>query len=204
LQGEHPRGVATVLSCLDPSRAGETLMRLPPEVRKEVFPRLKPTAGQLNDLALRIVRAVVAKSRAAAAAPEQPDGDDKAQMMADMLRSMDRNDRSDLMNALTERDEALAAAVRERLYVFDDLGAIEGQSMQKLLAEIDAKTLAVALQNAPEIIFDKVMTNLSKRARESLKEEMSFLEATPAVQVQQARKSVVDVIQRMDLAGELG
>lgn len=200
LQGEHPRGVATVLSCLEPSKACETLMHLEPEVRRSVFPRLGQAHGGGDDISLRIVRAVVAKSRAMTADPGGASGDNKAQMMAEMLKSMERADRTDLMAALAEQDDALAAAVRERLYVFEDLLHLEGQTMQKLLAEIDSKTLAIAMQDASETIIDNVMINLSKRARESLSEEMNFLGTISQAQVQQARKSVVEVIQRMDEA----
>lgn len=204
LSGEHPRGVATVLSCLDPAKASEALKRLPPEVRKEVFPRLAKTASGANDVALRIIRAVVAKARAAAEDSAQPGGSDKARMMAEMLKSMERADRAELMNALEEQDGELAAAVREKLYVFDDLATIDPQSMQKILAEVDSKSLAVALKDAPDAIVEKVMANLSKRARESLTEEISYLGSTPPSQVQQARKSLVDVYQRLDTSGELG
>lgn len=200
LQDEHPRGIATVLSCLEPAKACEALLILSPEIRKNVFTRLGQTTGGTDDVSLRIIRAVVLKSRAAAADPTQTGGDEKAQMMADMLKSMEREDRSELMNALVVQDEAMAAAVRERLYVFDDLANIEGPSMQKLLAQIDSKTLGIALQDAQENIIDNVMVNLSKRARESLTEEMSFLGTISPTQVQQARKAVVEVIQLMDQA----
>src|SRR5262249_12815050 len=158
---------ATILSCLEPGSAFEVLKRLPPEVRKDVFPRLGQATGGTDEVSLRIVRAVVAKSQAIAAAPPKANPDAKAGMMAEILRSMERGDRMELMAALTQRDETLAAAVSERLYVFDDLTVIEGQSMQRLLAEIDSKTLAVALKDASDDIVDNVMDNLSRRARES-------------------------------------
>lgn len=204
LQGEHPRGVATVLSCLEADQAREVMLNLPPEVRKDVFPRLGQATGAAGDVSLRILRAVIAKSRTVTVESTGAAGNEKAQMMAAMLRAMERNDRIELMNALSEQDEALAAAVRELLYVFDDLAAIDGSAMQKLLAEIDAKTLAFALHGAPNFIAEKVTKNLSKRARESLTEEMSFLGEITEDQVAEARKSVVEIIQRMDESGDLG
>ena len=60
--------------------------------------------------------------------------------------------------------------------------------MQKLLAEIDAKTLSVALKGANEAINSKVMNNLSKRARETLGEEMEYLGMVPIAQVRKRRK----------------
>jgi flagellar motor switch protein FliG len=74
---------------------------------------------------------------------------------------------------------------------------------RKLLAEIDAKSLATALKGGSDAIRQKVSSNLSKRARETLNEEMELLGTVPATVIQQAQKAVVDVIQRLDQAGEL-
>ena len=203
LEGEHPRTVATVLSCLEADKAGEALKRLPTETRRDVFLRLGQPAGGGPDLVQRIVRAVLQKSQAVAASPVAASGHDRAKMMADMLKSMERTDRMDLLGTLEAQDGELAAAVRDRLYVFEDLLVIEDRSVQKLLGEIDSKTLALALKEAPEKIAAKVMNNLSKRARETVAEEISFLGAIPPAQIEQARKAVVEVIQRLDQAGEL-
>lgn len=203
LAGEHPRTVATVLSCLEVAKAGETLKRLPAEARRDAFLRLGQPAGGGSELVQRIVRAILRKSRAVAASPAAAGGVDKAKMMADVLKSMERNDRMDLLGTLEAQDAELAAAVREKLYVFEDLLVIEDRSIQKLLAEIDSKTLALALKGAVEDISEKVMGNLSKRAREAVAEEISFLGATAPAQIEQARKAVVEIIQRLDQAGEL-
>jgi flagellar motor switch protein FliG len=75
--------------------------------------------------------------------------------------------------------------------------------MQKVLSEIDSKGLAVALKGAPEEITAKVLNNLSKRAQETLTEEIQFLGTVPPAEIQQAQKVIVALIQRMDQAGEL-
>ena len=93
--------------------------------------------------------------------------------------------------------------MKDLLYQFEDLLLIEDRSIQKLLAEIDSKTLGLALKDAPQEISEKVMGNLSKRARESLTEEISFLGLVPSAELQRAQKAVVEVIQRLDQAGEL-
>ncbi len=120
-----------------------------------------------------------------------------------MLRSLAKPDRLEILTALEQSDAELVAKVKEYLYQFEDLLLIEDRSMQKLLAEIDSKSLATALKGAAEEIQDKVRNNLSKRARETLTEEMEFMGSLPAAQIQQAQKAVVEVVQRLDLAGEL-
>jgi flagellar motor switch protein FliG len=203
LVGEHPRIVSLILNTLDTSQAGEVLKRLPPELRKLVSVQLgvNPSAGA--DLLPRIADALLRKIEYLGTQKRESSEDAKFKRMADMLRLLEKPDRLELLAVLDQQDPRTAAGVKEYLYQFEDLLAIEDRSVQKILAEADSKTLATALKDAEKTIVDKVLSNLSKRARESIGEEMEFLGSVPGVQVQQARKVLVEIIQRLDQAGEL-
>jgi flagellar motor switch protein FliG len=203
LQQEQPRTVALVLGRLEADRAGEVLKRLPSELRREVSPRLGQTV-EVNPLLLpRIAQAIARKAQLLSERPAKPSDDAKYKRMADMLRQLDKEARAEMLTALEGHDAQTAARVREFLYQFEDLLNIEDRSIQKLLTEIDSKTLATAIKGAPEDLALRIFDNLSKRARETLTEEMEFLGSTPAAQVQQAQKVIIDAIQRLDQAGEL-
>jgi flagellar motor switch protein FliG len=202
LSDEHPRTIALVLSQLEPDGAGEVLKRLHPEMRREVSLQLSREVSVHPDLVNRIVRTVLAKCRTLAEAPPAATSN-RFKRMAEMLRRLDKPDRMEVLAALEQSDAPTAAQVKEFLYGFDDLLLVEDRSMQKLLAEIDSKTLASALKGASDAIKDKVRNNLSKRARETLNEEMELLGGLPTTTIQQAQKSIVDAIQRLDQAGEL-
>ncbi len=200
---EQPRTVALVLSRLEPHQAGEALKRLPPELRREVSPRLGKTVDVNLQLLPRIARAIADKARYLSEQPAKPSDDAKYKRMADMLRMLDKEARAEMLTALEGHDAETAAHVREFLYQFEDLLLIEDRSIQKLLTELDSKTLAMAIKTAPENIARRVFDNLSKRAKETLTEEIDFLGTVPVAQVQQAQKAVVEAIQRLDQAGEL-
>ncbi len=187
---------------MDPDRAGEVLKRLHPEMRRAVSVQLGKEVAVNPDLVSRIIRTVLAKCRTLAEAPPAASGN-RFKRMAEMLRRLEKPDRMEVLAALEQNDAQTAAQVKEFLYSFDDLLIIEDRSMQKLLAEIDSKSLASALKGASDPIKEKVRNNLSKRARETLNEEMELLGALPPPAILQAQKSVVDVIQRLDQAGEL-
>jgi flagellar motor switch protein FliG len=116
---------------------------------------------------------------------------------------LEKTDRMELLTALEQEDPQTASGVKEYLYQFEDLLAIEDRSVQKLLAEIDSKNLALALKGAQQEIVDKVLSNLSKRARESLAEEMELSGTVPPRHIQEAQKVVLALFQRLDQAGEL-
>lgn len=202
LQNEQPRTAALVLETLDAVQAGEVLKRLPPPMRDEVSLQLGRTVPVDPEVMQCIARAVLQKNPHAEDVPRPPSEEARYRKMADMLRLLPKPDRLAVLTAL-EHDSAVAAGVKQFLYQFEDLLRIEDRSIQKLLAEVDSKSLATSLKDAPDEIKDKVMNNLSKRARETLGEEMEFLGNVPAAQIEQARKTVVDVIQRLDQAGEL-
>jgi len=203
LTGEHSRTVALVLAYLAATKAGEVLKLLPPEARREVSLRLGNTVAGDSQVLCRIARALLQKSRIVAGTVAPPSDDARSKRMADMLRMLEKKERMEILTAFDQQDPETAAKVKELLYQFEDLLLIEDRSMQKVLAEIDSKNLAVALKNAPETIKEKVLNNLSKRAQETLSEEMEFLGPVPADQIRQAQAIVVEVIQRLDQAGEL-
>ncbi len=202
LSDEHPRTVALVLNQMEPDRGGEVLKRLPAELRRAVSLQLGKEVTVNPDLINRIVRTVLEKCRHLAETPPSQSGN-RFKRVAEMLRRLEKVDRMELLATLEQNDPDTAAGVKEFLYSFDDLLLIEDRSMQKLLAEIDSKSLASALKGASDEIKDKVRNNLSKRARETLNEEMDLLGTLPPPTIQAAQKSIVEVIQRLDQAGEL-
>lgn len=202
LDGEQPHTISMVLNCLPPEKAGDVLKQFAPEMRRDVSVRLSRISESPPELLNRIVRALVQKSRTIAG-KRDTSADARCEKMAGMLRCLEKSERSEVLTALEEQEPEIGRRVKEMLYQFEDLLRIHDRSMQRLLAEIDSKTLSTALKGATEEIAAKVMNNLSKRARETLKEEMEFLGMVPIAQVRQAQKALVDVIQRLDQAGEL-
>ncbi len=203
LEEEQPRTVALVLDTLETNQAGEVLKRLPSELRREVSPRLGQGTTVSPRLLPRIAQAIVQKCQVLREKPKRQTDEAKFRKMADMLRLLDQKARTEMLTALEGSDVDTANRVREYLYRFEDILVIEDRSIQKLLAEIDSKSLATAIKGASEQISEKILANLSKRARETLTEEMEFLGTLPASQIQQAQKLVADAIQHLDEAGEL-
>jgi flagellar motor switch protein FliG len=203
LQGEHPRTVSLVLNYLTAEQAGDVLKRLPPDLRRDASVQLSQGLQGDPDVLQRIVQALVYKSQTLGEYAAVQHLDARLRKIAEMLRSLERADRLEILAALEEHDPDTAAGVREHLYHFEDLLLVEDRSVQKLLTVIDSKNLALALKAASEEITEKVLSNLSKRARDALVEEMELLGSVSSVQIQQAQKAVVEAIQRVDEAGEL-
>ncbi len=203
LQGEQGHTIALVLNDLPAETAGEVLKQLTPEIRREVSVRLSRLQSSSPELLARIARVLVQKSQALSGKHNDNRAEARYEKLANMLRCLEKTERMGVLTALEENEPETATRIRELLYTFEDLLRVHDRSLQKLLAEIDSKTLSVALKGAKEAISEKLLANLSKRARETLKEEMEFVGMVPLPQIRQAQKMIVDVMQRLDQAGEL-
>jgi flagellar motor switch protein FliG len=203
LRGERPATVALTLTFLDIPQASAVLKLLPPELRHEAVTRqLQPTP--LNqELVNRILRVVLARCRHLAATPTKPSGDELIYRMAELIRSLGKDDRREIVERLERSDPESATKVRKQLYRFTDVLRLDDRTLQTILGELNVKTLAVCLKDATEEIKTKIMNNVSRRARENVAEEMELLGGIQPAQIEEARGQVVDAIRRLDQEGGL-
>lgn len=204
LLGESARAISMILSCLSTDRAVAVLKLLPPKLRCEVMVQMGLRATDDLEIVPRIARAILEKVRAAGNIPAVAKSDEaRYTKTADMLRNLEEPDRTAIMNTIAQQNKNIAAMIREYLYYFDDIIFIEDRSLQRILSGLDVKHLAMSLKGASQMIIEKVMQNVSTRVQEMLTEEMELLGAVPNAQVEKARAEIVEVIQRLDQAGEL-
>jgi flagellar motor switch protein FliG len=203
LKDEQVRTMALLLNNLAPILSGEVLKRLPAAQRREVSLLLGQPLLVPRKVLDTIGAAVLQKGLVAEESAQENSDEARAKKTADVLRQLDRAERLAIVAELQERDPETAARVKEHLYHFEDILKVDDRSVQRLLSEVDSKSLGMAVKGAPENVAAKLLNNLSKRARETLTEEMEFLGNASPAQIQQAQKAIVEVMQRLDQAGEL-
>lgn len=203
LEGENPRMVALLLNFLNTKQASAVFKLLAAEARKEVTLHFNTQVLPRMEVMQRIAQGVLQKSCLLKEKPRAPEGPSRVVKLADLLRQLEKPERATLLATLEEREPNTAAEVKNFLYRFEDILRIENRSMQKVIMDLDMKSLAMALKGAPEDIQNKFKTSLSKRAQETFLEEMELLQSLNPAQQQAAQKEILDVVQRLDLAGEL-
>ena len=203
LQGETPRTAALLLNLFDVEQAGAVYKRLPPDLRREVSICFTKQVVPPTEIIRRIARGVIEKCNSLGDLAISTDSAERSKKMAAFVRTLPRPDRLELLKEIEEKEPAIAQAIRGELYQFDDVLLLEGSSIQKLLGELDTKTLATALKTATDEIRTKILSNLSSRAQETLKDEMEMLGSVSGSKGNEARKAVVEGMQKLDAAGEL-
>lgn len=203
LRQETAPTIAIVLSQLTPDRVGEIMRQLPDEVRQDAFLRLQASPRMPQPLLTRVITSIVERASLldpSAASDPSHLADEKT---ASLLRAMDRNTRTELLEALEASEPETAERVKSMLFLFEDLLMFTDKSVQKLLAEVETSMLAVALKRADPDITARITDNLSKRAKASLLEEIEYLDSVTEETETAARKSICEIFGKLDQRGDL-
>lgn len=200
LETEQPRTVSILLAQLPPDFSAEVLSRLPDEDRDRVIREMSHDQEVPKPLLDRIARTIFQRGKLL---PVQAvERRDHVERLADVLRAVPKNRRKPMLAAIAEEDEPLSTLLLKKLYRFEDLVALPSREIQQILGEVDGGTLTTALFQADAELVEAVLGNLSKRARQSIEDEMQFQTHVPEARVLQAREAVSEVMAKIDQAGE--
>jgi flagellar motor switch protein FliG len=200
LASEQSRTTAILLSHLPAKLTGDVLNLLKPEYQKLVMKELTKEQHAPAVLVERIARATF--TRAQQLPPDPPDTRDHADRVAEVLRSVPKAGRKNMLAAIEEQDPELAKSLLTRIYRFDDISTLNKAVVQRVLGEVDSTNLTTALFGASEEIKEAIYANLSKRARQTIEEEMQFMTNVAESRIQQARDSIAEVIAKIDMESE--
>ncbi len=198
---EHPQTIALVLSYLPPAMAAEVIAGLPPERGKTVIRRIATMGRTSPEIITEVEQGLRNRMRTALSQHFQNAGG--VQAVAEILNVADRSTERAVMETLTESDPELAEEIRRRMFVFEDLAKLSNKDVQNLLKNVETNQWAMALKGASEELKQIVLGNMSSRAAELLKEEMEYLGAVRVSEVEAVQQQIVDVIRRLEDAGEI-
>jgi len=120
-----------------------------------------------------------------------------------MLNVIDRATERSLLENLAQDDPDLVEEIRRLMFVFEDITKLTDRDIQSLLKNVESSQWAMALKGASEELKDKILNNMSKRASDLLREEMEYLGPVGLSSVEQTQQQIVDIIRRLEDAGEI-
>lgn len=202
LLGEHPQTIALVLSHLRPDQSAEIISNLPGELVVQVGLRLG-TMERVTADALEAVENGLRQRFAAVLENKFLDATGGVDSLVELITLADKAVEDIIMAGLKEVDAELAAEVRAKLFVFADLQLLSDRQMQMVLRTIDSTTLPLALKGVSEAVKDKVLDNLSSRARENLVDEIELLGSVRTTDVEEAQNQILDLVRQLEESGDL-
>jgi flagellar motor switch protein FliG len=198
---EHPQTVSVILAHLEPEKKGEVLKRLPETLQAEVVLRM----ANLDHVAPELIAEVdrVLKDELANIGTVEQAALGGVQPVAEMLNVMDKNTEKAIMSRIEERDPILAEEIRKLMFVFEDIVKIDDKGIQTLLKEVPNDKLLLALKTANEEIKNKIFKNISQRAAQLLKDDLSNMGPSRLSDVEGAQVEIVNVARRLESEGKI-
>jgi flagellar motor switch protein FliG len=198
---EHPQTVAVILAHLESEKKGDVLRKLPESLQAEVVMRM----ANLDNIDPELITEIdkVLKNQLSNTHSVEHSVLGGVQPVAEMLNVMDKNTEQSIMARLEEKDPLLAEAIRKLMFVFEDIAKIDDRGIQVLLKEIPNDKLLLALKTASEDIRSKIFKNLSTRAAEMLKEDLSNMGPARLSDVEGAQQELVNAARRLEAEGKL-
>ncbi len=201
IRDEQPQTIAFVISHLSPEKAAQVLGLLRVEQRDQVVERLATLAATPVEVAERVLDVLNAKlgikqTRALA----QTGGVTNA---ADVLNAIDKSLSRTLLGSIEERNPELCQAIRKKMFTFEDLSLLDPAAIQRMMRETDMRDLAVALKKASDTLRKLLLSAISRRAAETVQEEMAFLGHVKLREVEAAQLRIIDVVRKLETEGEI-
>ncbi len=201
IQDEHPQTISLVLAHLPAGTSAVVLSALPPEVQANVVTRIATMERTPPEVVREVERVLERKMATVFTQGFTFAGGVKE--VAEILNSIDRSAEKSIMGQLEENDPELADEIARLMFTFDDIIFVEDSGIQKALREVESKDLALALKSSNEEVRDKILNNMSERAREMILEEIEFMGPVRMKNVEEAQQKIVGSIRTLEEAGEL-
>ncbi|MBS5925659.1 MAG: flagellar motor switch protein FliG [Clostridium sp.] len=198
---EHPQTIALILCYLQPEKAAQVMAELPEETQSEVAYRIA-TMSTTSPMVIKEIEKVL-ESKLSSVVRTEMTTLGGVETLVDILNQVDRTTERNITESLEREDAELADRVKSSMFVFEDIITLDDVAIQRILREVEAKDLALALKGCSEEVAEVIYKNQSKRAAASLKEDMEFLGPVRLMDVEKAQQGIVAIIRRLDEAGEI-
>jgi flagellar motor switch protein FliG len=201
LESEHPQTIALIMAHLESKQASALLMKLPEQTRAEAVKRMAQLRQFSPEMAQKV--SVVLHKRMQSLGEQSRRAYAGFQGVAELLNRMDPAVGKVILESIERDDPGLAMSIRNLMFTFDDLLGVSDAGIRELLAQIDKKTLAMALKVVPDELRDHIFKTMSSRAVQMLKEDMDVLGPVRARDVTRAQQEVVALARKLEAEGKL-
>ena len=198
---EHPQTIALILSHIAPTQASAIIAELPPEKQLSVVRRIA-AMGQTSPEIIREIEKGL-EHRMSSVMSQQFEKAGGVNSVAEILNVIDRATERTLMENLAQEDPELVEEIRRLMFVFEDIAKFGDRDIQTVLKNVESSQWAMALKGVSDELREKILKNMSKRAAALLQEEMGYLGAVRQSGVEQVQQQIVNVIRRLEDAGEI-
>ena len=189
LRNEHEQTIAAILSNVKTDVAAKVLPLLGDERMQDVIERMIRMEAVPHHMMRQIEETLQTDI---ISAPTQPTASERDQKMADLFNKLDVGAFANLSTRLEERIPETFAAIKSKMFTFDDLANLEAMDLAKVMRGAEGNSLPVALRGAKKEVRDAFLETLPGRSRDMLEEEMNTMGPVRGRDVRDAQAALVD------------
>ena len=153
IQGEHPQTIALVLSYLPHEKAAEILKSFSDELMADIALRLVQIGHVDLEVVSQLDEIIRKDLTKIGTATRKFDG---IETLANILNEVDGKTEETVLGHIENEDSDLAAMIRQKMFVFEDLLQIENRYFRDILQNVDNQILSKALRTASEDMKKKM------------------------------------------------
>jgi len=206
LRNEHPQTIALLLSFVGSDKAAMVIASLPPALQAEVAVRIA-TMDRTSTETLSDIEHILREKLASLIQPkkkrEQAQQAGGLDQLVRMLKEVDRGTERTIIDTLESIEPRLADEIKKKMFVFENITMLDDRSIQRVLREVDFKDLSMAMRGSSEDVRQKIFANMSERAVEMLREDISSSGPVRLRNVEEAQSRIVNTIRRLEDAEEI-
>jgi flagellar motor switch protein FliG len=199
IHNEHPQTIALVLSHLNPSQAAALLISLPPEMRSDIAQRMASLDQISPEIIMKIASVIGSKLKALGEFSRESYGGVRA--VAEMLNRLDSGSSRVILDHIEQQDTNLVETIRHLMFVFEDLLLIDPLGLKEVVGKVERKVLTVALKGTSEQLRNHIMTCMSQRGAEMLREDMDALGPVKIKEVEAAQQTIIALVRQLEAEG---
>ena len=199
IHNEHPQTIALVLSHLNSSAAAGLLTSLPPGIRSDVAQRMASLDQISPEVIMKIVGVIGQKLNALGEFSRESYGGVRA--VAEMMNRLDSSSSREILDHIETQDTNLAETIRHLMFVFEDLLLIDPMGLKEVISKVDRKVLTVALKGTSEQLQTQILSSMSQRGAEMLKEDMEAMGPIKIKEVDAAQQQIIAVVRQLETEG---
>jgi len=122
---------------------------------------------------------------------------------AEIINMMGTQIETSVIESIREFDADLAQKIMDKMFTFEDLLKLDGKSVQMVLKEVATDSLVIALKGATNELRELVLSNMSSRAAEALREDLESRGPVRLSEVEAQQKEILKVVRRLSDEGQI-
>jgi flagellar motor switch protein FliG len=201
LRGEHPQTIALILAHLDVRQSSSVIAGMEPEFASEVLYRIARMDKISPEMLLVVESGLSSKTDLSLSEEMTLSGGPQA--VAKLLNLTGGTLEKQLLEGIETRNGDIAEQIKSLMFVFEDLLLVDARGIQRVLRDVDAKDLALALKAASGELKQHIRGNMSERAGQALEEEIEMLGPVRVKDVEAAHARIIEVVRALSDSGEI-